>query len=118
MTWTINDVVTQSRDLLQDAREPYRFSTSRLVSVFNLGLSEVRRLRPDLLLNLDWNVPFYTDSAADLATEFPLDEQYFAPLIDYVVARTALSDDEFTVDGRAMAFYQMFTGKQVVPLGG
>ena len=113
MAWTISDAITESRRLLQDTRSPYRFIDARLVQTLNQAFAETKRLRPDLFLGLQYNLPYYTDDTTDLAKTFPLDEMYFPTMVDYIVGRQAFSDDEFTVDGRAMAFIQKWQGNLI-----
>jgi len=118
MAWTISDAVTETRRLLQDTRSPFRFDDARLIQGLNQAMAETRRLRPDLFLGLDFNLPYYTDAAADMAKAFPIDEMYFPSIVDYMVARQAFADDEFAVDGRAMAFVQKWQGNLIGGAGG
>jgi hypothetical protein len=38
----------------------------------------------------------------------PISDDYLIPLVDYVVHRAELRDDEFTVDGRSSVLLQKF----------
>lgn len=95
---TIDNLVTQARDLLQDTVEPYRFSDDRLIRSVNNAFNEAYRKRPDIFIDLDLAIPEVT-----ITDDFPLDTQFFPAFIDYVVGFTELADDEFAVDGRATA---------------
>ena len=107
--WTIEDLLTQARDLLQDTVTPYRFSDARLLRTLNNAFGEGYRKRPDLYVGVSLVIPFV--SSADLADPFPLDDQFFPAFVEYVVGFTEMSDDEFTVDGRAQALLNLFFGK-------
>lgn len=69
MSWLISDAVASIREQLQDTRAgSYRYSDVKLLRYLNSAFSDVRRLRPDLLLpTLD--VPAFVE--ADLLTPQP-----------------------------------------------
>ena len=48
MTFSLNDVVTEVRRLIQDENAPYRYSDPVLVSFANQALKRIAVLRPDL----------------------------------------------------------------------
>jgi hypothetical protein len=102
----LSDLISQSRELLQDEVEPYRYDDERLYRTLNNAFAEAYRLRPDIFVDLDFTIPFVT--TANSTDTFPLDQQFYNPFVDYVVSMTEFSDDEWTVDGRAMAFLQLF----------
>lgn len=96
---TISDVLDLSRDLLQDTATPYRYSDERLIRTLNSAMRETFRVRPDLFLDDSYVLTTYTIS--DLATTFPIEDQYFNPVVEFIVGFIELADDEFTLDGRA-----------------
>lgn len=110
---TISDVITSSRELLQDTVTPYRFSDDRLVRTLNGALREVFRIRPDLFLSASFVIPEYVE--ADLASppNFPLEEQYYNTVVEFIVGWTELSDDEFTMDNRAAALLTAFRNQLI-----
>ena len=58
------------------------------------ALIEARRVRPDLFLsNLTTSFASYT-----AASTIPISDDYLLSMVDYVVHRAELRDDEFAVD--------------------
>lgn len=111
MAKTVNDVVTEARVLLHDTEaQLYRYATGDLVAYLNNALLEARRIRPDLFAEyLGQEVPSYT--AADLSALFPIDDMFFPAFVFYVVGWAEMRDDEFAVDGRAVALMTQFSSK-------
>lgn len=104
---TVAEYIAEARVLLQDLDSgEYRYSDVDLTQGLNLGLMEIRRLRPDLFLqNFDFtNVP---------SGAVKLDVMYRTPLLYYIVGHAQLRDDENTTDSRAMGFKTLFL-KQLV----
>ena len=114
MTWTIRDSIDLARDHVQDVREGnYRHSDEKMIRYFNSAISDARRIRPDLFLPT-LIVPPAMYTVADLAdpsTEFPIDGMYFTAIAEYIAGTIGLGDDEFAVDGRAVALLNRFTQK-------
>ncbi len=104
---TVADYITDARVLLQDTIAPYRYSDSELVENLNLGLLEMRRLRPDILMSLfRTGVPKY--SSAALTANVAVDAQYRMSLLYYVCGQAQLRDEEPTQDSRASVFLNKF----------
>lgn len=114
MAATIAEVITRSRELLSDTTQPYRYSDVRLIGIVNASFRETKRIRPDLLLSQSFVTPEFVEADATGVTAFPIDDQYMNAIINFVVGYTELSDDEFTVDGRAntmmLTFRSQLTG--------
>lgn len=108
---TISDVVTQTREQIQDVSEPYRRADSVLIGYLNNALQEVKRLRPDLLLSLNFVVPTITEADITAGTAFPISEMYFPAVVEYVSGFAEMSNDEFALDGRAIALLNRFSQK-------
>jgi hypothetical protein len=107
MARTVAQVLTAARGLLQDERTPYRYADSALATYLSEAVGEARRLRPDLFLRtFRAPVPFYT--AADSAVQVPLPDMYFSQVVNYVVGRAELRDDQATNDSRAMELLRAF----------
>lgn len=108
---TVQDYISAARTLLQDTvNSPYRYSDADLVNALNMGMLEVRRLRPDLMrAYLRSSMPSYSVSA--LSTTVALDEQYRNGLLFYIVGQAQLRDDEATQDARAAIFMNKFTSQ-------
>ena len=105
---TFQNVMDDARVLLNDeitALNPDpRYTEAQLMSYARSALIEARRVRPDLFLSyLTTSFAAYTASST-----IPISDDYLLPLVDYVVHRAELRDDEFAVDGRSATLYQKF----------
>lgn len=79
---------------------------------FNSALLELRRLRPDAFLGgFEDPIPMLSINDDLTAVTFPVDEQFFTPVVFFITGMAELRDDEFTVDGRAVTVMQQFTAK-------
>lgn len=137
VTKTIDDVVTEVRQVLNDQLVPYRYSDNWVLQVLNTALREVYRLRPDAYIGnfttgvLGSNL-VNTYSIADLqvangvanplppvpATPFPIDDRlFYGPVVFYVIGRIELNDDEFADNNRAMSLLQAFRAQLIGPGG-
>ena len=119
MAKTYENLITEARQLLQDTdSSAYRWDDTYLFNTLNRGLQELGRIRPDAFYDLydanSLNIPEIVDDDAavapqyDWATTFQLNMQYYNPLLAYIVGSIEITDDEFTVDGRAMMLLQQF----------
>lgn len=112
---TVADYIADARVLLQDTVEPYRYSSAELVENLNLGLLEIRRMRPDLMTGtFRTSVPKY--SSTSTSTAVAIDVMYRVALLYYVCGHAQLRDDEATQDQRSLAFLNKFTA-QMLTLG-
>lgn len=114
---TVGQYITESRRLLQDQIEPYRYPTPDLVDALNIGLMEARRLRADLFLPV-FTIPWFDPSADYTDVSFstkpvPFDPMYRSSLVYYVTGRLQLRDDENTTDQRAAALLTKFTAQML-----
>lgn len=106
MALLVSDVLTQARELLQDKVSPYRYSDASMITAINEAMFEARRLRPDLFsTQLRSSLTRVTASGDAL----PFDDHMVAPVVNYVVGRAEMREDEFATDRRAAllsaAFY-------------
>jgi hypothetical protein len=95
---------------LQDRAEPYRYEQDELILILNTAMTEIKRLRPDAFAGtlLTANTPQFHDPAdgsppvgyIPTTDPWPIDEQFLAPVIEYIAAYAEFRDDEF-VDGAA-----------------
>ena len=100
---TLQDIINSVRVDLQDA-DAIRYTDPQLLEYCNDGIRAAFRIRPDFLLGgFNGTVSTYTANQ-----EVPLDWQYISLLKQYVGARAEFRDDEYSQDGRAAAFLQMF----------
>lgn len=121
MARTIAEAVLQIRQVVQDSREgSYRHDDDKIISYFNNAVADARRLRPDLFLvpsitpiqgSLWAQIPTFTADDISAGTVIPIPDMYFSPLVDYVAGTLGMEDDEFAVDGRAVALLNRFTQK-------
>jgi hypothetical protein len=121
MARTIPAVITEARKLLKDTRPTsQRYTDEHLIGVLNSAFGEIYRLRPDVTLGCceDAEVPQYeTADATDNDVEFPLENQFFQPVVWFIVATIELSDDEFTLEGRAQSLLNGFRQALIGPGG-
>jgi hypothetical protein len=107
MARTFAQAVQTTREILQDRYAPFRYSNGDLMLSINEGISEARRLRPDLFIDsLTTEIPFYT--VTSFSENIPLPDEYFSAFVSYVAGRTNLRDDEFSADGRAAVLITTF----------
>lgn len=121
---TINDLVNEARDAVNDSAVPYRSDNAQVLRHVNTALREVYRVRPDAWIGYQntgvltsTDIPTYveTDLEADPLEDFPIDDRlFFNACVFFVAGRLELADDEFTEDSRARtllgAFVQMIGG--------
>ena len=116
MTWTLNEVVDETRRILQDTVDTapggFRYENEAYITALNFGIIEMRRIRPDIFVGkYDQPLPKYTIAELDAlpATIIALNDQWISPLTAYMAGWIETTDDEFTVDNRAGLFLQRFT---------
>lgn len=105
---TFQQITDEARVLLNDqytdSNTVTRYTESQLLGYARQALVDARRVRPDLFLtNLTGAFP-----VLDSTDVVPMPEEYHVCLVDYVVHRAELRDDEFATDGRAAALFQKF----------
>ncbi len=106
----VSDYLTTARTLLQDTLVPYRYSDAELIDALNMAVMEARRLRPDLLKSY-FNSSLPSFSAAALGAAVPIDPQYRAAFVYYIVGMATLRDGEDGQDTRAASFLNKFTAQ-------
>ena len=117
---TVGGYLRDTRVLLQDKIEPYRYSTGSLVAALNLTLLEARRLRPDLFVGCLDDVPQYDweDDADQTANEdytnptweqiVPIEQQFRQAFAHGIVGHALARDQEDIEDLRATGFIMTF----------
>jgi hypothetical protein len=116
---TVADYVADSRTLLQDTVQPYRYPDADLVEALNMAWLEAARLRPDLALDAKYqgslprrqaaptnDAPTFT--TADMSVSAQVPQPYRQPFLYFMVGQAQLRDTEDTQDGRASAFLSKF----------
>jgi len=107
---TVANYIADARVLLQDTVADYRYSDAELIENLNLGLLEMRRLRPDLMIStFGSTIPKYTSTSQTVAC----DAMYRPALLYYICGQAQLRDDEATQDARATVFINKFTAQML-----
>ena len=103
---TIQDVIDIAREHLKDEiSEEYRYSDNSLIRGFNVCLTAIWNLRPEVFPP---SKEFVTYTTADLGKPFPIPLIFFHPVVFFVVGYAELRDDEFTDDTRATSLMNKF----------
>jgi hypothetical protein len=131
MAKTYQDAINEARDILQDTREPQRYTDVILLRKLNRALIELSRLRPDAFTELfddttgDIIVPEVVivdatpdsdpdavdadeDSEVALTDAFGPPTMFFPAIVYFITASAEILDDEFTTDGRAAMLMSQF----------
>lgn len=93
-----SDVITLSREILQDQVVPYRYPEVRLQRAYDMGLNQALRLRPDLFIGSRF-VPGYFSGAA--GEQFPLDARFQLEFVYYMVSLIESEKDGPQFDQRS-----------------
>ena len=125
-TLTYQNLLAEAREILQDVdTDPtlQRYSDQTLLNIFNRGLQELYRLRPDAFYDFwnsatsDFDVPQIVLLAVPPAVQTPgvlwtavfeLPMMFYDPLVNWVIGTTEAIDDEFSDDSRSTAFRNFF----------
>lgn len=123
MAKTYQSLVTEARELLQDTdTDTQRYTDATLLNILNRGLHDLSRIRPDLtyivFASNNANVPEIVTSTPGTGQvawtdTFPWEMWFYNRLVEYVVAVAEVTDDEYTVDGRAALLLQMFRNSSI-----
>lgn len=101
----VSTLLTSARTILQDTVAPYRYSDESLIGIVNEATYEARRVRPDLFMG---KLRTSITPVASVSDTLPLSDQFYGPLLNFVVGRAEMRDDEFTNDKRAQTLYGAF----------
>jgi hypothetical protein len=104
MAKTAGQVLTSARYTMNDAAKRRLPDTEGLSYVVD-ALNTVKNARPDLFIG-SWGA---IESIA-LVDPLPLDAQFFRPLVDFVIARAEIKDDEAVLNARAQLLAQLGGG--------
>jgi len=96
MARTVDEVLTSADGTLSDA-DRIRYPESERIGFVVDALQFIRNVRPDLFIGR-FTTPIGTLTKT---SNIPLDEQYFRPVVDYVIARCETKDEEHVVSARA-----------------
>lgn len=112
MPQTVGNLLVESRQLLNDTTPISglpRFTDTQLVNALNEAVLQMRAKRPDAFLSYGLRnaAPVYA-MPGDTNTVFPWDDQFYSPLLSYVVGRSELIEDTFADNGRAITLMNKF----------
>lgn len=105
MTRTVAEVLTSADGTLNDD-DRIRYPDPERIGFVVDALNLIRNVRPDLFVGR------FTTAIGTLTTTspIPLDEQYFRPVVDYVIARCETKDDEHVISARAELMAKFMNG--------
>lgn len=117
---TVQDYVTDARNLLLDKVQPYRYDDDSMVRGLNLALREGFRLRPDLFLcRYATEIPKYGEVSG---AEVPIEDQFQLAFAYGIASIVLLRDEEDVQDLRAAGFRDQFedilVGRTLRPVHG
>jgi hypothetical protein len=108
----LGGLLLEARGLLNDtvpiSGSP-RFTDSELIGIVNEALLQIRSKRPDAWLSygLRSPLPIYSMPAAT-DVRLPIEDQFYSPILYYVVGRAELVEDTFADNGRAITLMGKF----------
>jgi hypothetical protein len=105
MPRTVGEVLTSADGTLNDVGRVRYTQTERIGFVVD-ALQFIRNQRPDLFLG-GFATPIGTLTPS---STLPLDDQFFRPIVDYVIARCETKDADHVVTGRAELMAKFATG--------
>jgi hypothetical protein len=118
MAKTYQTLVYEARELLQDTdTDQSRYTDSTLLNILNRGLHDLSRIRPDLTYTAynanSLEVPEIVEATPGTGQvawtdTWPWEMWFYNRMVEYVVALAEVTDDEYTVDGRAALMLQQF----------
>lgn len=96
MTKTVQNVIDAVRRPIND-EDGTRVPDAEMIGYVEAALRQIRKDRPDLFLGQ------FKTAIADMtaASVLPIADQYFHAVVDHVMTRCELKDDEFAVNARA-----------------
>ncbi|APW38443.1 hypothetical protein RD110_15580 [Rhodoferax koreense] len=105
MSRTVQQAIDSARLTIND-KDASRFANADMVGFLVDGLNYARQIRPDLFLG-----NFGTDiDTLVLTAPLPITSQYFRPMVDYLIGRCEMTDDEYASSGRAELMAKLSTG--------
>ena len=105
MARTVAEVITSAKNTLNDA-DLARYTEPELIGFVVDALQGMRNMRPDIFVG-QLNTAIGTLTSASV---LPVEEMYFRPLVDYVIARAETKDAEHVVSARAELMMKLAGG--------
>lgn len=111
-TRTFGGLLAEARGLLNDTvpiSGAPRFTDVELIGIVNEALLQIRSKRPDawLTFGLRKSIPTYT-MPGSTGTVLPVEDQFYSPLLYFLVGRAELVEDTFADNGRAITLMGKF----------
>jgi hypothetical protein len=105
--------------LIDTIGPPYRYSDDNIVSVLNLAMGEISRVRSDLFMDAKYQRPLPSSSPIDdgmpglytsinQAATVTVPRQYYQSVLWYIEGILQWQDMDDTQDVRAQMFHQKF----------
>jgi len=104
-TRTVADVLTSSDGTLSDISRT-AYTQPERIGFINDALQAIRNMRPDIFVGQYNNNP----TVANPTDVLPIDNQFFRPIVDYVIARCETKDETHVVSGRVDLMARLMTG--------
>lgn len=105
MARTVADVMTSAIPTLNDADET-RYPEAEKIGFVVDALNMIKNIRPDLFIG-QFSTPIGTLTTV---STLPVDDQFFRPIVDYVIARCETKDDEHVISARAELMAKLSIG--------
>lgn len=109
MARTVQDVIAHARIPLNDVAGE-RYLDAEMAAYVLDAFHEARSIRPDLFVG---QFLAAVPDELQLTDPFPLPDQFFRAVSEYVTGVAEMRDDEFAVDGRAMTLKASLTSKLI-----
>jgi hypothetical protein len=128
--YTVTAYVDTARTVLQDWVAPYRYSDANVIGALNIGMAELGRIRPDILLDLKYQYPLTKGDIGDgvpgpyaladivvnsdgtynvaKGTPVPVPVKYYQVMNWFVTGWLQMYDVADTQDQRAQGFMAKF----------
>ena len=102
MARTVAEVLTSAGRTLND-EDSTRYTEAERIGFVVDAINAIKTARPDLFIGL-FSTPVGTLTTA---SNLPIDDQFFRPLVDYVIGRCESKDDESVVSARAELMFKL-----------
>jgi hypothetical protein len=105
MARTVAEVLASAGQTLSDVSN-VRYTEPERIGFVTDALNAIKNVRPDIFLG-QYSTPIGTLAPTD---PLPIDDQFFRPVVDYVIARCETKDEEHVVSARAELMAKFVTG--------
>jgi hypothetical protein len=102
---TVAEVIESANSTLSDT-DQVRYTEAEKLGFVLDALQFIRNVRPDLFIG-SYSTPI---GALTKLSVLPIDNQFFRPVVDYVIARCETKDEEHVVSARAELMAKFATG--------